>query len=84
MHGATIKYFKTLEMIHFQIKIHKRGQAKAKEGQMFPHAPWKKPWQKSLTVAVHEGTPMNTGTECIHYMLLNQARAGRTGARLVS
>ena len=32
MYSATIKYFKTLELIHFQIKILKRGQAKAKEG----------------------------------------------------
>ena len=39
MHSATIKYFKTLELIHFQIKIPKRGQAKAKEGQMLPSAP---------------------------------------------
>ena len=30
MHSATIK---TLELIHFQIKIPKGGQAKAKEGQ---------------------------------------------------
>ena len=28
MHSATIKYFKTLELIHFQIKIPKRGQVK--------------------------------------------------------
>ena len=39
MHSATIKYFKTLELIHFQIKIPKRGQAKAKEGRMLPPAP---------------------------------------------
>ena len=45
MHSATIKYFKTLELIHFQIKIPKGGQAKAKEGRMLPPAPpWKKPW----------------------------------------
>ena len=41
MHNATIKYFKTLELIHFQIKIPKRGQAKAKEGRMLPSAPLK-------------------------------------------
>ena len=39
MHSATSKYFKTLELIHFQIKIPKRGQAKAKEGQMLPPPP---------------------------------------------
>ena len=39
MHSATIKYFKTLELIHFQIKIPKGGQAKAKEGRMLPPAP---------------------------------------------
>ena len=38
-HSATIKYFKTLELIHFQIKIPKGGQAKAKEGQMLFPAP---------------------------------------------
>ena len=38
-HSATIKYFKTLELIHFQIKIPKRGQAKAKEGRMLSPAP---------------------------------------------
>ena len=39
MHSATIKYFKTLELIHFQIKIPKGGQAKAKEGRMLPPTP---------------------------------------------
>ena len=48
MHGATIKYFKTLEMIHFQIKIHKKGQAKAKEGQMLPLPPLKETLAKVL------------------------------------
>ena len=41
MHSATIKYFKTLELIHFQIKIPKGGQAKAKEGRMLPPPPLK-------------------------------------------
>ena len=41
MHSATIKYFKTLELIHFQIKHPKRGQAKAKEGRMLPSCPLK-------------------------------------------
>ena len=41
MHSATIKYFKTLELIHFQIKIPKGGQAKAKEGRMLPPHPLK-------------------------------------------
>ena len=36
MHSVSIKYLKTLELIHFQIKILKRGQAKAKEGRMLP------------------------------------------------
>ena len=36
MHSATIK---TLALIHFQIKIPKRGQAKAKEGRMLPTPP---------------------------------------------
>ena len=39
MHSVTIKYFKTLELIHFQIKIPKEGQAKAKEGRMLPPTP---------------------------------------------
>ena len=39
MHSVTIKYFKTLELIHFQIKIPKGGQAKAKEGRMLPPRP---------------------------------------------
>ena len=36
MYSVTIKYPKTLELIHFQIKIPKRGQTKAKEGRMLP------------------------------------------------
>ena len=36
MHSATIKYFKTLELIYFQMKTPKRGKAKAKEGRMLP------------------------------------------------
>ena len=39
MHSATIKYFKTFELIHFQIKSPKGGQAKAKEGRMLPLPP---------------------------------------------
>ena len=41
MHSATIKYFKILELIHSQIKILKRGQAKVEEGQMLPSSPLK-------------------------------------------
>ena len=41
MHSATIKYCKTLELIHFQIKIPKGGQAKAKKGRMLPPPPLK-------------------------------------------
>ena len=41
MHSAIIKYFKTLELIHFQIQIPKGGQAKTKEGQMLPPPPLK-------------------------------------------
>ena len=44
-HSATIKYFRTLELIHFQIKIPKGGQAKAKEGRMLPPAPLKETLQ---------------------------------------
>ena len=36
MHSAIIK---TLALIHFQIKIPKGGQAKAKEGRMLPPRP---------------------------------------------
>ena len=42
MHSATIKYFKTLELICFQNKVPKRGQPKAKEGQML-HLPERNP-----------------------------------------
>ena len=41
MHSVTINYFKTPELIHFQIKIPKRGQARAKERRMLPPAPLK-------------------------------------------
>ena len=36
MHSATIKYFKTLELIHFQIKIPKRGKPKPRRGECRP------------------------------------------------
>ena len=39
MHSATIKYFKTLELIHFQIKIPKGGQAKPRRDECSPPAP---------------------------------------------
>ena len=42
MHSATIKYFKTLELIHFQIKIPKGG-SQAKEGRMLPPPPERNP-----------------------------------------
>ena len=45
MHSATIK---TLELIHFQIKIPKGGQAKAKEGRMLPPPPLKETLWVSL------------------------------------
>ena len=42
MHSATIKYFKTLELIHFQLNS-QGGQAKAKEGRMLPPPPERNP-----------------------------------------
>ena len=42
MHSVAIKYFKTLELIHFPNKVPKRGQAKAKEGRMLPPVPPKR------------------------------------------
>ena len=50
MHSATIKYFKTLELVHFQIKGPKGGQAKAKEGRMLPPAP---PLKETLTMLAY-------------------------------
>ena len=53
MHSATIKYFRTLELMHFQIKIPKRGQAKAKEGRMLPLPPLKETLPTFITEALH-------------------------------
>ena len=36
MHSATIKYFNTLELIHFQIKIPKGGKPKPRRGECSP------------------------------------------------
>ena len=54
MHSATIKYFKTLELIHFQIKITKGGQTKAKEGRMLPPNP---PERNPDSIFFHESFP---------------------------
>ena len=36
MHSATIKYFKTLELIRFQIKIPRGGKPKPRKGEYSP------------------------------------------------
>ena len=42
MHSATIKYFKTLELIHFQIKIPKGG-SQSQGGANAPPPPERNP-----------------------------------------
>ena len=43
MHSATIKYFKTLELVHFQIKIPKGGKPKPRRGECSPRPPERNP-----------------------------------------
>ena len=51
----TIKYFKTLELIHFQLNS-QGGQAKAKEGRMLSPAPLKETLPKYILVNSYQGS----------------------------
>ena len=48
MHSVTIKYFKTLELIHFQITTPKRGKPKPRRGKPKPRRGKCSPTERNL------------------------------------